>query len=406
MTDTHYFIPKNSIKKNSGENPNFEEEPDFCDLLITNLPKEFKTQKFKTKIKTFFQRKVIFEFKVIKIEAQVHSEVLQESLAILKIAKGLAKELLTWDCYFGNKSPKFQILSADASEQYYNKRLVMVEGIFGDAEDNEVKERNLFRVFSKHFLVQSIHFFDREGGVYLGQGGIPPEAQLWIKRVTAGKGCPVDRVVMVAENHFDFEKLCKYVKEFTDWKVWRLRYKDTRIEEDSKAEPRNKRVQDEYRTSFSKLGNARDHPRPRDHDFHQNPQRIAALQPVSHFRNSERIYNQDGHRRGTYNRSLLEWRDTPNMMSNQPGAPRNWAPPAENVYTPPERRRGLGSRQVITPARQDRRMENSHNQRWNFDYLGKDKQNILKILDVTRFVKGNHSHWNLRMNLKQPDKTK
>lgn len=105
-----------------------QKEPEvMSELLITNLPSKFKTQKLKTKVKQFFKETEIFKITVLKVKNEGEEEI-DQAFAILKVAKKHAFGLRDWSCSFSKRTLKFIILNVEAKNEVYLERIIYFFG--------------------------------------------------------------------------------------------------------------------------------------------------------------------------------------------------------------------------------------------------------------------------------------
>lgn len=135
-----------SMSKTEGQ-PKFE-------VLISNLPPTFKTQKLKSKIKNLFERNELFKLSVLKVQNKFGSvgEEPLESFALLTAPRIYTKQSRQWKCLFSKKNVRFDVFETFSKGDLYINRIFLATGNFN--------QRSAFNLFSTFGQIQNIFFLD------------------------------------------------------------------------------------------------------------------------------------------------------------------------------------------------------------------------------------------------------
>lgn len=96
-------------------------------ILISNLPLKYKTQKLKQKLKSFFKRNEPFKLYALgfdNFEVQSHFD---ELFAILIIPREYCRYVKYWKCCLSGRQLIFEIFQKDFKEQVFKNRMFLLE---------------------------------------------------------------------------------------------------------------------------------------------------------------------------------------------------------------------------------------------------------------------------------------
>lgn len=188
------------VKRNLHQKNEIPEEE--MEILISNLPPTFKTQKLKSKVKQLFHSTEKFRISVLTIDKGSIVGEIRESFALLKAPSRYYNSVASWQCAFSNKSIKFSVLKKHSKDEIYVNRLVLATGNF-----NIKILRDLFGKFSR---IDKVIFLREESSNQYSQ--------------------TKEKCLVVLEKEIDLSEVGFILRKHPRiFKFMRINYKDTKI---------------------------------------------------------------------------------------------------------------------------------------------------------------------------------
>lgn len=193
-------------RKNYSEGMNQRplDQPTF-EILISNLPPNFKTQKLKSKVKKLFDRNELFKVSILKVQKTIGNieQEPDESFALLTAPRFYRKKISHWRCLFSNRTLRFDNFETNSKGDCYINRIFLVIGNFD--------QRSSFEMFSKFGKIKNIFYLDEYG--------------------RANRSCVERRKLLVSfKDEVNFHKMSTTLVNHPQVEeLSRLIYKDTKI---------------------------------------------------------------------------------------------------------------------------------------------------------------------------------